>query len=235
MYSRKWKISFCENWRRKNIHGRWWCCLVVEQISNQRQHLAVAQNVCPLQIWTVLKLWYWGNILKVIILRKYIETSLQNDSIVVLSIQTGLTLLRSAKCIVFERDMLCSLNSNVCTFPQHSKLSDLSGQVETRPTRKLHHTDMQAWPGLGDGRAHSLKASVPHSFPVGSSHLTNQTKADRRRNMRKIVILCVFNKGSSYVDYYLVDDLKYFSAGYIHGSGRGKWKWQGADWRRVMG
>ena len=173
MYSRKWKISFCENWRRKNIHGRWWCCLVVEQISNQRQHLAVAQNVCPLQIWTVLKLWYWGNILKVIILRKYIETSLQNDSIVVLSIQTGLTLLRPAKCIVFESDMLCSLNSNVCTFPQHSKLSDLSGQVETRPTRKLHHTDM-AWPGR-------WKSPQPKGFssPVGSSHLTNQIQKQK--------------------------------------------------------
>ena len=168
MYSRKWKISFCENWRRKNIHGRWWCCLVVEQISNQRQHLAVAQNVCPLQIWTVLKLWYWGNILKVIILRKYIETSLQNDSIVVLSIQTGLTLLRSAKCIVFERDMLCSLNSNVCTFPQHSKLSDLSGQHGNCTT--------QTWPGLGDGRAHSLKASVPQwEVP------TSQTKFKSRK------------------------------------------------------
>ena len=110
-----------------------------------------------------------------------------------------------------------------------------SGDQANTEIAPHRHADMQAWPGLGDGRAHSLKASVPHSFPVGSSHLTNQTKADRRRNRRKIVILCVFNKGSSYVDYYLVDDLKYFSAGYIHGSGRGKWKWQGADWRRVMG
>ena len=102
-----------------------------------------------------------------------------------------------------------------------------------RPTRKLHHTD-KAWPGR-------WKSPQPKGFsspflPSGKfpPHKPN-SKAERRRNRRKTVILCVFNKGSSYVDYYLVDDLKYFSAGYIHGSGRGKWKWQGADWRRVMG
>ena len=37
-----------------------------EQISNQNQHLAAAPpGVCPLQIWTALKLWYGGwNMLK---------------------------------------------------------------------------------------------------------------------------------------------------------------------------
>ena len=52
------------------------------------------------------------------------------------SMRLGLILLRSAKYHVFERDMFCSLNSNVCTFSQHSKLSDLSGKVDITPTRK---------------------------------------------------------------------------------------------------
>ena len=49
-----------------------------------------------------------------------------------------------------------------------------SGDQANTEIAPHRHADMQAWPGLGDGRAHSLKASVPHSFPVGSSHLTNQ-------------------------------------------------------------
>ena len=110
-------VLFVDNWgiryRKQHKHWKvhtyswhvmdWWCCLIVEQptLSSCPECVAFASYATEETYW---KLSYRGNIF-----------------------YTFIGFLCQAICHVFERDVLFSLNSNVCTFPPVSKLSDLSG------------------------------------------------------------------------------------------------------------
>ena len=115
-------VLFVDNWgiryRKQHKHWKvhtyswhvmnWWCCLIVEQPT---------LSSCP-ECVTFASI----NPSQVMLLRKHIE-SYHIEEIY----YTFIEFLCQAICHVFERDVLFSLNSNVCTFPPLSKLSDLSG------------------------------------------------------------------------------------------------------------